>query len=200
MLKPGGKMLYSTCTFSKLEDEESIRHLLKNRPCMKLIDIKPYEGFRHGFVEDEEDKELQLDKSVRIWPHIMQGEGHFVALFEKSYDAEGGNYVMPLPDGKSKIPEELETFINLLEYKIDKKDIEIIDNRVFVIPRVAGDMKKLRKLRTGLLLGELKKNRFEPSQALAMVLKKNEYPYTVDLSVSDGNVIKYLKGETIDIT
>ena len=41
MFKPGGKLLYSTCTFSNLEDEDSVIHLLTNRPAMHLIDIKP---------------------------------------------------------------------------------------------------------------------------------------------------------------
>ena len=58
----------------------------------------------------------------------------------------------------------------------------------------------VRFLRTGLLLGELKKKRFEPSQALAMNLKKNEYKKCIDLPVSDGRVIKYLKGETLDVS
>ena len=61
------------------------------------------------------------------------------------------------------------------------------------------DNNKLRILRSGLLLGELKKNRFEPSQALAMVLKASEYPYTVSLPVNDERIIKYLKGETVDL-
>ena len=65
MLKPGGKLLYSTCTFSKLEDEESVKHLLRNRPEMHLIDIKPYDGFEHGFVENEEDESMQLEKTCK---------------------------------------------------------------------------------------------------------------------------------------
>lgn len=64
MLKPGGKLLYSTCTFSKLEDEDSVIHLLTNRPDMHLIDIKPYEGFSHGFDTDEG---YHLEKAVRIF-------------------------------------------------------------------------------------------------------------------------------------
>ena len=60
-------------------------------------------------------------------------------------------------------------------------------------------MKGIRFLRTGLLMGELKKNRFEPSQALAMNLKKEEYRYTLDFSVEDERVVKYLKGETLDV-
>ena len=54
-------------------------------------------------------------------------------------------------------------------------------------------------LKTGLHLGECKKNRFEPSQSLAMCLKKEEYKNTVNLEVEDERVIKYLKGETIDV-
>ena len=61
------------------------------------------------------------------------------------------------------------------------------------------DLKGVRFLRTGLLLGELKKKRFEPSQALAMNLRKEEYRYTLDLPASDERVIRYLKGETLDV-
>ena len=87
MLKPGGKMLYSTCTFSKLEDEETIRHLLRKHPEMHLIPIPSYEGFCPGIIENEEDTAMQIEKCVRIFPHKMQGEGHFLALLEKDTDA-----------------------------------------------------------------------------------------------------------------
>ena len=60
-------------------------------------------------------------------------------------------------------------------------------------------MKGVRFLRTGLLIGEVKKNRFEPSQALAMCLGKEDYPNIISLSVDDERVIKYLKGETLDV-
>ncbi len=61
-------------------------------------------------------------------------------------------------------------------------------------------MRGIRFLRTGLLMGELKKNRFEPSQALAMSLKKEEYRKVLDLPVSDGRVMRYLKGETLEVS
>ena len=62
------------------------------------------------------------------------------------------------------------------------------------------DEKGLRIIRNGLLLGEMKKNRFEPSQAFAMALKMNQYDNTISFKADDERVIKYLKGETIDIT
>ena len=67
------------------------------------------------------------------------------------------------------------------------------------MPEGIPDLKGVRFLRTGLLLGELKKNRFEPSQALAMCLSKEDYPFTLDLPAKDERVIRYLKGETIDL-
>ena len=76
MLKPGGKLLYSTCTFSKKEDEEVIQWLLEQNTDMHLISIAPYEGFSKGFG---------LSECVRIFPHKMSGEGHFLALLEKKY-------------------------------------------------------------------------------------------------------------------
>lgn len=66
MLKPGGKMLYSTCTFSKLEDEETIRHLLRERPEMHLIPIPSYEGFCPGIIEMKKIRQCRL----KMCPHF----------------------------------------------------------------------------------------------------------------------------------
>ena len=75
----------------------------------------------------------------------------------------------------------------------------IKDNYVYLCSPYMPGQKGLRIMRTGLLLGELKKNRFEPSQALAMVLKMSDYPDVINLPASDERVIKYLKGETLDL-
>ena len=78
-------------------------------------------------------------------------------------------------------------------------ELQIFDTRAYIVPKELGSLKGLKYLRTGLLLGEIKKNRFEPSQALAMSLKMNEFDSVIDLNVDDARVIKYLKGETIDV-
>ena len=80
-----------------------------------------------------------------------------------------------------------------------KDNIMIKDNYVYLCSPYMPGQKGLRIMRTGLLLGELKKNRFEPSQALAMVLKMSDYPDVINLPASDERVIKYLKGETLDL-
>ncbi len=195
MLKPGGYMLYSTCTFSKLEDEDNISEFLANHPDFSLIDIfdsgissiHPYEGFTKG---------IGLPQCVRIFPHKMQGEGHFVALLKKD-----GEAVQDVPvRGKAvKLPGELEAFLEELSFEIPSSDIVIQKENVYYLPPLAGKLKGLRAMRTGTLLGELKKNRFEPSQAFAMTLKDGQYSSCVRLKISDDAVIRYLKGETIEV-
>ena len=199
MLKPGGMMVYSTCTFSKLEDEQSILDLLSECPEMHLVDIaNNYEGFSRGFTDTEEEKNAHMEKAVRIFPHKMVGEGHFVALLKKDDNAEETLHSLGAPF-KGKIPDELRDFLDKVTFPIDEKEIFIDDTRVFILPREVGDTKGLRKIRTGALVGELKKGRFEPSQAFAMILKKDEYADVIDLSIDDINVMKYLKCETIEV-
>lgn len=190
MLKPGGYMLYSTCTFSKAEDESNIIEFLENHQDFSIVDIfgiKNYEGFSKG---------IGLPEAVRIFPHRMEGEGHFLALLKK----DGELYQdVPAANKPSKLPAELTDFLSELKLEIASGDIKIQGEKVYYISPLAGNLKGLRALRTGTLLGELKKNRFEPSQAFAMTLKDGDYSSQVNLSLSDAAVIKYLKGETIEV-
>ena len=121
LLAPGGMLLYSTCTFSKLEDEETIRHLLRERPEMHLIPIPSYEGFCPGIIENEEDTAMQIEKCVRIFPHKMQGEGHFLALLEKDTDAPE-NYHAKRKPSTEKLPEELLEFLSHVTFPVQKQD------------------------------------------------------------------------------
>ena len=77
--------------------------------------------------------------------------------------------------------------------------LSVVQDQVYYLPRGLEQGLPLRFLRTGLLLGELKKGRFEPSQALAMALKKGEYPNVLNLPEGDERVLRYLKGETISL-
>jgi len=198
MLKPGGMMLYSTCTFSKLEDEETIMHLLNNRDDFELVDIKPYEGFSHGFEISSEAKDKNINKTVRIFPHKMRGEGHYVALLRKKGDNEINNIRYISQGFNSKVPTEVTDFLDSFNFEYDKKYINIRGTYVYLVSKYMQEEKGLRIIRNGLLLGEIKKNRFEPSQALAMALKLSDYPNVINLDVKDERVVKYLKGETLD--
>ncbi len=198
MLKPGGMMLYSTCTFDSRENESIIGQLRKEYPKFQILEIASYEGFREGIPEAMEDPDEEIRKTVRIFPHRMKGEGHYLALLRK------GEAVIPgeLPvkkKGAGKIPEAVDEFFRDVSWRLDGARLDIHGERVYYMPQGLPDVRGIRFLRTGLLLGELKKNRFEPSQALAMYLKKEEYAHCIDLPAEDERIRRYLKGETLDV-
>ena len=201
MLKPGGMILYSTCTFDPLENEKTVEYLLETCPEFKICEMEGYEGFCEGIPKYVEDHSEEYRKTVRIFPHKMQGEGHYLALLKKGDDNAERKNEKPAKSkgGAKKLPEELEQFLKELTWDVDKSRLDIREERVYYMPENLPMLKGVRFLRSGLLLGEVKKNRFEPSQALAMCLKKEEYPHILDLPVSDDRVIKYLKGETLDV-
>lgn len=188
MLKDGGYILYSTCTFSKMEDEDNIVEFLDNHNDFKLEKIYDYEGFVRAYG---------MEEAIRLFPHRLKGEGHFVALLRK--DGTLAENIRYAPSSKKKIPEDIAEFLKEYKKVIDTDRIEIVNEKVYIMPREIDNLKGIRTLRTGLLLGELKKNRFEPSQAFAMTIKSEDYSTVVNLPLEDINVIKYLKGETIDV-
>ena len=199
MLRPGGMMLYSTCTFDPKENEQVIEHLLKTYPEFRILKIAPYEGFVQGMPEVTESRDPSLADTVRIFPHKMKGEGHYLALVQKGEPCDRVKGELTGGKGKKKLPEELEEFLNDVKKEIRTDLLDIHGERVYVMPAGLPNLKGLRFLRTGLLLGELKKKRFEPSQAFAMTLKKDDYEKIVDLPLEDDRVSRYLKGETLDV-
>ncbi|MCI9328886.1 MAG: NOL1/NOP2/sun family putative RNA methylase [Ruminococcus sp.] len=201
MLRPGGMLLYSTCTFDPQENERIIEYLTRQCPELEICEMEGYEGFCPGRPEFTESKRPEFEKTVRIFPHKMQGEGHFIALLRKkeSWDDHAGAPGRSGTAGKRKLPEELEEFLGSLRLELDRRRLEIREERVYYMPEGMPELRGIRFLRSGLLLGELKKNRFEPGQALAMYLKKEDYGNILDFSVEDERVIRYLKGETLDV-
>lgn len=225
MLKPGGYLLYSTCTFSPEENEGSVQEVLDAFPEMKLVDALPvntveqrhadgcaeetvtseracdYSGFDCGHPEWVENGSEELKKTIRLWPHKIAGEGHFVALFRKDSAAEAvnKNQMIRMLGKSCALSEEAEEFLASLKIEIPRERLQIKEERLYLLPELGVDTKGLRLLRSGLFLGEMKKKRFEPSQALACALHKDEYENRYDLTVDDPDVIRYLKCESIEI-
>ena len=188
MLRPGGKLLYSTCTFSELENEGTIQYLLEQRPEMKLIPCAPYEGFAKG--------RRGLEDCVRIFPHRMNGEGHFLALLEK--EGEPGKR-KNTTKRSSELPAEAKEFLEAWGMYRKEWQYYLREDRLYALGKKDGMPENLRYLRTGLYLGDCKKKRFEPYQALAMALDGNG-ENRIHLNREDPRVIRYLKGETLDIS
>ncbi len=210
MLAPGGMLLYSTCTFSPEEDERQIAWILAEYPDMKLCDIAGYEGFDKGRPAWGDGNE-ELQKCVRIWPHRMNGEGHFLALLKKDgddtysggiYDGCNHNKVKSV-SGRKKNKSELEYFYEFakdLSWDIDERRLELWGERLYYMPERLSKLSGMRFLRNGLFLGECRTKRFEPSQALAMAIQPGEYNKVISFSQDDMRVARYLKGETISVS
>ncbi|MGI6006997.1 MAG: RsmF rRNA methyltransferase first C-terminal domain-containing protein [Ruminococcus sp.] len=204
MLKPGGLMMYSTCTFSKEENEGSISRLLRQHPEMKIRQMIPWKGFSKGNPQWGSG-DSALEECVRIWPHKMQGEGHFMTLMEKhgierqTTEASGktGNNISDVPKQTEKLLEEFWVYIRGERFR---KNLEIRGDKVFQVPEFGKEIRGIRFLRNGLWMGEIKKKRFEPSQAFAMALKMEEFDSVLNLSAWDTRTDRYLRGETIEVT
>lgn len=205
MLKPGGMLLYSTCTFAKLEDEDTIQWILEEEPDLELVPIEPWEGACGGF---------DGMPVIRLFPHKIAGEGHFLALLRKkdTQAPDGGKFSGSIgSDNRSgaasgkdsaqvrRLEQESDfgQWEAMLTQALDHSRIMVRDGMVYYLPKCFDRSWNLRYLRTGLLLGECKKNRFEPSQAAAMALPMKEFSQTVSLSAEDDRTIRYLKGETV---
>ena len=236
MLAPGGDLLYSTCTFSPEENEQVIQFLLDSREDMEIREIKPFDGFAPGRPEvayegwDSEESDnrktgsADLKKCVRIWPHKMAGEGHFLALLRKRAPEEAAeeqkndravsnNSETTVEEHKNQVqgdisdikgigkPETkaLTEFFADVSMEMNWKQVEVRKGQVYLVPEALGARKGLVFLRNGLYLGEIRKDRFEPSQSFAMALKKKEYMAVIDLDYSDMRVEKYLRGETLEV-
>lgn len=186
MLKPGGMIVYSTCTFSTKENEEVIQDALHRHSDLHLVPIPKQPGFSSG---------IGMEECVRLFPHKIKGEGHFVALLQK----EGNASKKVVKKENSSLPEAFKEFLKICSFDFSKGCFSIKNDKIIWSPQQLPEQRRWRLLRSGLICGEIKKNHFEPSQAFALALKKSQFKNTVDLSVDDPRVIKYLKGETIDI-
>lgn len=176
MLKPGGYMVFSTCTFSPLEDEGTIQYFLENHP------------------------EFELVKEIRLWPHKVKGEGHYVTLLHKK-----GERTKNFASGYTKKNKaKLDGFYAFLKDAaitkvFDESRIEVQKDHVYYMPKTMVDTNGLRVLRAGLYLGNLKKDRFEPSGSFAVALKKEDCRHLIDLDYRAAEAVKYLKCETLEV-
>lgn len=199
MLKPGGLLLYSTCTFSPEEDEGSLQYILEHYKNMHVVPPElSYEGFLPARPDWIPDGREEIRNAVRLWPHKLQGEGHFAALLKKdgaeAAECLGSAREQVLPP--FRLTKEAEEFLGRLSLPLPKERLTVREDRVYLVPEGLPDLQGLRVMRSGLLLGEMKKNRFEPSQALACALKADEYDAVCRLPVTDEDVLRYLKCET----
>lgn len=189
MLKPGGMLVYSTCTFAPEENEHNIEFLLKNYPELSLAQIPELSMLKDGAIP--------LTK--RIYPHLAKGEGHFAALLKKS-----GNLIAKMQTQKSNVSKEnlslIENFFSqFLNIHIPHSCLVSFGERIYALP-YGINIDKIKVIRPGLYLGDLKKGRFEPSHHLCLSLCAKDFKNSIDFSPDSQELISYLKGNTIPCT
>ena len=208
MVRPGGKLIYSTCTFSPEEDEGSIAWFLQEHPDFHLVEVDDDKDLcgchciDHGHPEWA-DGNPELTKTRRLWPHHLEGEGHFAAVLCRDADSEpmGGKVTLA---SVPKLPAEMESFFQFLEtegihYPFDKKRLLVQNGYVQYIPEGMPELKGLHIMRSGWFLGELKKKRFEPSGAFARGLTPDVCDKVIAYPGDSEEVVRYLKCETLQV-
>lgn len=193
MLKPGGRMVYSTCTFNMQEDEHSVDEFLKRHPEFALV------GDMH-----------------RIYPHIHRGEGHFGAALIKCPElvadnmSEDENRKPRSKKGsgeKSASKDQYKPYADFAESCLSQGGLKKLDNmaqsgiylmfgdQLYLAPDATPTLKGMKVLRPGLHLGTVIKDRFEPSHALALFLKPEDVIRVVNMDYELS--VRYLKGEAL---
>ncbi len=215
MLAPGGRLVYSTCTFSVEENEAVLLDALRSDQQVRIVPVfEDNHGFAPGRPDwlDEvlsTDEVEQLKLAKRIWPHLVRGEGHFFAVFEKLGERPTERAI---PQISTLIKETSNAWITWCEQQLNaevaKRWIHLgsrmsqVNDFLFLRPEEQlPALKGVRIFREGLLLGELAgvkgPKRFMPSVGIALQLRPIDVQRSIMFANDDERVIRYLRGESI---
>ncbi|MEE1327698.1 MAG: RsmB/NOP family class I SAM-dependent RNA methyltransferase [Oscillospiraceae bacterium] len=179
LLKSGGRLVYSTCTFAPEENELAVEAFLERHPefTVEKVDAPWFTPAGEGMF--------------RLWPHMLLGEGHFAAVLRKNAGKEED---VTLLSG-TKLPKEWTDFAKELGIRLPDGKAVMFGQNLYWAPEDMPELKKLKVLRPGLELGEVKKGRFEPAHALALWLKdcKNTETYAPD----SAEMAAYIHGDVV---
>lgn len=222
LVAPGGLLVYSTCTFAPEENEQRIAALLAEQPGWTLVEIPRRHGLAAARPEWAGATPLPtLSRAVRLWPHLVAGEGHFIALLRNDGDsAPPAENPWPQPEGGLRQllagrggqgsarstasfgaagPAAVAAWQSFeratLAVQLPAARLLSHGDQLYLAPEEGPDLDGLRVVRLGLWLGTLKPGRFEPAHALALTLLPDDVRQTVALSGDD--VLRYLRGEAL---
>lgn len=225
MLKPGGRIVYSTCTFAPEENEGTVQAFLSANPAFSVLSAPGWEGLSRGVPEwaggllsdpPEQGSRLPLKETIRIWPHKARGEGHYIAALQKGGLPEETGRPPRKPSAQALFKDKglLEYFYTFCRETLAEKTVwpapekdpagrersgRLISwgDQLYLLPSPAPALSGLRVIRPGLCLGSFKKNRFEPSHALALALKEEEARCVCRLDAGSPFLSAYLRGESL---
>jgi len=215
LTRSGGLLLYSTCTFAPEENERQVARFLDQHPDWDLVDIPMSPGFAPGRAEWGDATEKPLDRAVRLWPHLIPGEGHFLALLRNGSEADEPGDESPSErqkrqaSGRNRVDaayvaaawgafaaESLSPASAWLAGALaDPSRLVTRNDALYLQPPETLPLDGVKVVRTGLPLGTAKPGRFEPAHALALAMRAEDARNVADLSVEQAG--RYLAGETL---
>lgn len=214
MLRPGGRLVYSTCTFAPAENEGSISRFLAKHDEFEIVPVDQKalgipEGC-DGLTDSVDNPASGIEGTLRLWPHKLKGEGHYAAVLQKKgnlpeyrpVSANGPEKGIPAKNLAKDWAEYFtfakETFTDEGALKLNPDNAQsgylAFGENLYRMPAEMPAVKGLKVMRPGLHLGTLKKNRFEPAHALALALQPQDVKHVWNLSVEEAAA--YLKGQT----
>ena len=206
MVRPGGVLVYSTCTFNQDENEGTIARFLGKNLDFRIDPIEPVQGYSKG-IQLENAPSIDFTGAVRIWPHLSQGEGHFAARLRKSESSPRlpssaiQDFSLPNPENQ-RIYSHF--FGNTLKHTPSTEEIlpgsrklKSFGNRLYWIPDEMPSLKGLNIRHWGWWLGTIQADKFLPSPALASALHPEDAQLVLEFSLEDPHLLTYLRGSPV---
>ncbi len=180
LVRPGGRLVYATCTFAPQENEQTVAAFLAGHP-----EFSPEAVEAPWFAPGE-------NGSYRLWPHKLLGEGHFAAVLRKTGQEQRQT---PEQTPSEKLPREWLDFAGSMGISLGKGKALYFGQSLYWAPEGMPQLKGLKVERPGLELGVIKKGRFEPAHALALWL--DHCTCCVNLASDSREIGDYLHGEVL---
>ncbi len=215
-VRPGGTLVYSTCTFNPQENEEVVYAFLKEQPHFELANIPQAIGFSRGRADwiHVSTERVPLERAIRLWPHLCQGEGHFIAAMVRRPQLEKTALASHIHgDHPAKLPVQMQKIIRaFLEEHFTEDAIAEIeahqmyidkDGKVYLLPEPSINLAGLSALQPGWWLGSLipqagkPSAQFLPSHALAMGIQAQDFRFLLRMSIGSDELQSFLRGENL---
>ena len=190
MLRGGGRLVYSTCTFSPQENEGVISAFLKSHPDFEIerVDAPWFSPGRPDWVDDPAPG---LEHTFRLWPHRLRGEGHYAAVLKKC----GEDAFESAAEPSGAFSPEFRSFCRASGAALPEGYPVLFGETVYLAPKQLPQLRGLKVLRAGLELGQTLRGRFEPAHAWALWLKSAQS--VAELENGSDALRRYLAGEAI---
>jgi len=197
LLRPGGLLVYSTCTYAPEENEGAVGHFLEQHTEFELLEVS---GFARG-RPDWAGGNLELEKTARLWPHLLEGEGHFVAALHKLKGKLEGEFSEPPLEASVPLDKPTQKLWNEFAqvYQLEKEVITVFKGEIQSLNPLTPALARLKVVRVGTPLAELKTGRLEPHHALSHLYPREADFPALDLALDDPRVQVYLRGESLEV-